>query len=42
MAPEDAYALLESIATISGTKDKLKRFTLEGHEITDWIFLKLM
>lgn len=35
MAPEDAYALLESIATISGTKDKLKRFTPEGHEITD-------
>lgn len=35
LAPEDAYALLESIATISGTKDKLKRFTPEGHEITD-------
>ena len=25
MSPEDAYELLESIATISGTKDKLKK-----------------
>lgn len=25
MSPEDAYEMLESIATISGTKDKLKR-----------------
>ena len=28
MPAEDAYALLEAIATISGTKDKLKRITV--------------
>ena len=28
MSPQDAYELLESIATISGTKDKLKRIKI--------------
>ena len=32
---EDAYALLESIAKLSGTMDKLQRLTPEGHEIAD-------
>ena len=35
MSPEDAYGLLESIAKISGTQDRLKRLTPEGHEILD-------
>lgn len=35
MTAEDAYALLESIATISGTLDKLQRLTPEGHELLD-------
>ena len=35
MSKEDAYALLESIAKLSGTLDKLKRLTPEGHEIVD-------
>lgn len=35
LSPEDAYALLESIAKLSGTVDKLKRLTPEGHEILD-------
>ena len=35
MSPEDGYALLESIAKISGTSDRLKRMTPEGHEIKD-------
>lgn len=35
MSAEDAYALLESIAKISGTLDRLKRLTPEGHEILD-------
>ncbi len=35
MTPEDAYALLESIARLSGTEDKLRRLTPEGHEILD-------
>ena len=35
MTKEDAYALLESIAKLSGTMDKLQRLTPEGHEITD-------
>ncbi len=35
MSPEDGYALLESIAKISGTSDRLKRMTPEGHEIID-------
>lgn len=35
MTKEDAYALLESIAKLSGTMDKLQRLTLEGHEIVD-------
>ena len=33
MSPEDAYGLLESIAKISGTQDKLKRLTPEGHDV---------
>jgi len=37
MTPEDAYAILEAIATISGTSDNLHRLTPEGHEITDEI-----
>lgn len=35
MKPEDAYALLESIAKISGTTSALKRMTPEGHEVLD-------
>ena len=32
MSPEDAYSILDSIAKISGTDDRLKRTTPEGHE----------
>lgn len=35
MSAEDAYAILESIAKISGTMDRLKRLKPEGHEIED-------
>lgn len=35
MSAEDAYSLLECIAKISGTIDRLKRLTPEGHEILD-------
>lgn len=35
MSAEDAYALLESIAKLSGTEEKLRRLTPEGHEILD-------
>ena len=35
MSPEDAYSLLECIAKISGTLDRLKRMEPEGHEILD-------
>lgn len=35
MSPEDAYALLESIAKISGTGDRLHRMKPTGHEILD-------
>lgn len=35
MSPEDAYAILQSIAKISGTTDRLKRMKPEGHEILD-------
>ena len=35
MSAEDAYGLLESIAKISGTLDRLRRLTPEGHEILD-------
>lgn len=35
MSAEDAYALLESIAKLSGTIDKLRRLTPEGHEVLD-------
>lgn len=35
MSAEDAYALLESIAKLSGTTEKLQRLTPEGHEILD-------
>lgn len=35
MSAEDAYGLLECIAKISGTLDRLKRLTPEGHEILD-------
>ncbi len=33
MSAEKAYSILEGIATISGTKDKLKRMSPEGHEV---------
>ncbi len=35
MSAEDAYGLLECIAKISGTTDRLKRVKPEGHEIED-------
>lgn len=35
MSPEEAYSLLESIATLSGTLNQLQRLTPEGHEILD-------
>ena len=35
MSPEDAYAILECIAKISGTIDRLKKVKPEGHEIED-------
>lgn len=35
MSADDAYGLLECIAKISGTIDRLKRMTPEGHEIID-------
>lgn len=35
MTADDAYSILETIATISGTTDRLHRMTPEGHEITD-------
>lgn len=35
MSPEEAYGLLECIAKISGTEDRLKKMTPEGHEILD-------
>ena len=35
MSAEDAYGLLECIAKISGTVDRLQRLTPEGHEILD-------
>lgn len=35
MTPEDAYGLLESIAKISGTSNRLHRMKPEGHEELD-------
>lgn len=35
MEAEEAYALLESIAKISGTQDRFQRLKPEGHEIWD-------
>ena len=35
MSAEDAYGLLECIAKISGTLDRLKRTEPEGHEVLD-------
>lgn len=35
MTPEEAYDLLECIAKISGTQNRLKRMAPEGHEILD-------
>ncbi len=35
MSPEDAYSLLESIAKLSGTLDRLQRMEPEGHEVLD-------
>lgn len=35
MTADDAYAILETIAGISGTKERLHRLTPEGHEIID-------
>lgn len=35
MTADDAYAILETIAKISGTTERLHRLTPEGHEIID-------
>ena len=35
MTKEDAYKILECIAIISGTEDRLKKLKPEGHEIQD-------
>ena len=35
MKPEEAYSLLECIAKISGTENRLKKMKPEGHEILD-------
>lgn len=35
MKPEEAYSLLECIAKISGTEERLKKMKPEGHEIED-------
>lgn len=35
MSPDEAYSLLECIAKISGTEDRLKKMAPEGHEILD-------
>ncbi len=35
MSADDAYEILESIARISGTEDKLKYMKPEGHEVQD-------
>ena len=35
MSAEDAYTLLECIAKISGTSDRLSRMKPEGHEVLD-------
>lgn len=35
MNPEEAYNLLECIAKISGTENRLKKMSAEGHEILD-------
>ena len=35
MSPEDAHGLLKCIAKISGTEQRLKKMTPEGHEILD-------
>jgi hypothetical protein len=35
MSAEEAYTLLENIAAISGTKDRLHKYNPKGHEIKD-------
>lgn len=35
MSADDAYAILKTIANLSGTMNRLKKLTPEGHEITD-------
>lgn len=35
MSPDDAYAILQTIAAISGTVDRLHKLSPEGHEIID-------
>lgn len=35
MSPENAYALLECIAKISGTEDRLRKLDPTGHEVLD-------
>ena len=35
MTPDDAYAILQTIATVSGTVDRLHKLSPEGHEIID-------
>lgn len=37
MSAEDAYSLLDCIAKISGTTDRLKKMKPEGHEVEDEI-----
>lgn len=35
MTADDAYAILQTIATLSGTQERLHKLTPEGHEILD-------
>ncbi len=35
MSSDDAYAILQTIATVSGTVDRLHKLSPEGHEIID-------
>ena len=35
MTPDDAYAIFQTIATVSGTVDRLHKLSPEGHEIID-------
>lgn len=35
MGAEDAYNILQTIATISGTSDRLQKVSANGHELID-------